>query len=113
MPSPQNNPAATRALRRIGTLFCERYRISRLIGIGGTSAVYAGIHRNGHSVAIKVLNERLSDFPEVERRFRREALIANRIRHPGVVPIIDDDVADDGSTFLVMPFRGGLRSIRP
>ncbi|WP_394838933.1 serine/threonine protein kinase [Pendulispora rubella] len=107
MPEPQNNPAATRALRRIGAFFCERYRISHLIGIGGTSAVYAGVHRNGHTVAIKVLHERLSDVPDVERRFRREALIANRIQHPGVVPIIDDDVADDGATFLVMPLLLG------
>ncbi|WP_394820506.1 protein kinase domain-containing protein [Pendulispora albinea] len=95
------------ALRRIGTTLCGRYRIRRLIGIGGMSAVYAGTHRNGHPVAIKILHERLSVDPEVERIFRREALLANAIRHPSVVPITDDDVAEDGSTFLVMPLLSG------
>ncbi|WXB10897.1 serine/threonine protein kinase [Pendulispora albinea] len=71
------------------------------------SAVYAGVHRNGHPVAIKILHERLSADPVVERLFRREALVANTIQHPGVVPVTDDDVAEDGSTFLVMPLLSG------
>ncbi|HWL88740.1 MAG TPA: serine/threonine protein kinase, partial [Polyangiaceae bacterium] len=63
------------------------------------AAVYGGVHRNGHVVALKILHERLSADPEVERLFRREAHLANTIQHPGVVPVIDDDIADDGSTF--------------
>ncbi|WP_394840122.1 protein kinase [Pendulispora rubella] len=86
---------------------CGRYRITRLLGIGGMAAVYAGIHRNGHAVAIKVLHERLSTDPELERLFRREAHLANKIQHPGIVPVIDDDVAEDGCIFLVMPLLTG------
>jgi serine/threonine protein kinase/tetratricopeptide (TPR) repeat protein len=71
------------------------------------AAVYAGVHRNGHPVAIKILHERLSFDPEIDRRFRREAHLANRVKHPGAVPVIDDDVAEDGCVFLVMPLLEG------
>ncbi len=105
-PSP-DDAIARRALRRLGASLCGRYSILRLIGIGGMAAVYAGVHRNGHAVAIKILHERLVSDPEIERLFRREAQLANRINHPGVVPVIDDDVAEDGCVFLVMPLLQG------
>ncbi len=62
---------------------------------------------NGHAVAVKVLRERLASDPQVERLFRREALLANLIGHPAVVPVLDDDVAEDGDIFLVMPLLEG------
>jgi serine/threonine-protein kinase len=81
--------------------------LDRLIGVGGMAAVYAGVHRNGHAVAIKILHETLSLDPEVERLFRREALLSNKVAHLSVVPVIDDDVAEDGCVFLVMPLLEG------
>jgi hypothetical protein len=50
-----DDPVATRARRRVGTTLCGRYHVRRLIGVGGMAAVYAGVHRNGHTVATKVL----------------------------------------------------------
>ncbi len=97
------DPLNRLARERLGTSLCGRYRLRRLIGIGGMAAVYAGVHRNGNAVAIKVLHARLASDPQVDRLFRREALLANLIGHPAVVPILDDDVAEDGSVFLVMP----------
>ncbi len=107
MPPSPDDLIARRALRRLGADLCGRYSILRLIGVGGMAAVYAGVHRNGHAVAIKILHERLSADPEIERLFRREAQLANKVGHPGVVPVIDDDVADDGCVFLVMPLLQG------
>ncbi|WP_394844151.1 protein kinase [Pendulispora brunnea] len=107
MSSFSSDSLTYRALQRIGTSLCGRYRISHLLGIGGTAAVFAGVHRNGHAVAIKVLHDKLSSDPEMDRLFRREALLANKIQHAGVVPVMDDDVTDDGSTFLVMPLLVG------
>jgi serine/threonine-protein kinase len=54
-----------------------------------------------------VLHEQLAGNVDAERRFRREALLANRVDHPAVVPVIDDDVSEDGSVFLVMPLLRG------
>ena len=97
-----------RAMRRLGTSLCGRYTLLHLVGMGGMGAVYAGLHRNGHAVAIKIVHEGLAADPEVERLFRREAQLANKIGHPGVVPVIDDDVSEkDGSVFLVMPLLEG------
>ena len=98
---------ASRGLRRLGESLGERYRIDRLVGIGGMGAVYAGRDLGRATVAIKILHEGLAWDPEIERRFRREAQLANEIGHPRVVPVIDDGVTDDGCVFLVMPLLEG------
>jgi serine/threonine-protein kinase len=105
--APVSGSLRKRAEARVGESVCDRYRLTRLIGIGGMGAVYAGQHRNGHLVAIKILHERLSDRPDLERSLRREALLANRVKHPAIVPVLDDDVTDDGCVFLVMPLLTG------
>src|SRR5580704_16868562 len=107
MPISSDDVLVRRAMRRLGVSLCGRYSLSRLIGLGGMAAVYAGVHRNGHRVAIKILHEGLASDPEVERLFRREAQLANKVGHPGVVPVIDDDVTEDGCVFLVMPLLEG------
>ncbi|WP_394823734.1 serine/threonine-protein kinase [Pendulispora albinea] len=96
-----------RVLSRIDTLVQQKYRITRLLGIGGTAAVYAATHRNGHQVAIKFLLEHLLHDPDMYQLFRREAYVANRVGHPGAVPVLDDDVDESGSAFLIMPLLEG------
>ncbi|WXB20294.1 protein kinase [Pendulispora albinea] len=70
------------------------------------AAVYGGTHRNGLEVAIKILHDGLASRHDVGR-FRREARLANAIRHPGVVRFTDDDVTEDGSIFMVMDLLEG------
>jgi serine/threonine-protein kinase len=53
-------------------------------------------------VAIKMMRPELALDPEHVRRFLREAYTANRVEHPGVVAVLDDDIAADGTPFLVM-----------
>jgi eukaryotic-like serine/threonine-protein kinase len=105
------DPLATpteRAQQRIGTsLRRGKYSIERLLGVGAMGAVYAATHRNGMRVAIKVLHAELSGVEEIRSRFLREGYIANRVQHPGLVRVLDDDVDDDGSTFLVMELLEG------
>ncbi len=91
---------------RLGASLCGRYRVETLIGLGGMSAVYAGRHRNGHAVAIKILHERFRDAGS-NQAVRREARLANTIEHPVIVPVIDDDMTEDGCVFLVMPLLRG------
>src|SRR5262249_26055112 len=95
------------ALARVGTAVQQKYRIDRLIGVGGMGAVYAATHRNGHRVAIKFMLERYADEPNLRTLFSREAYLATEAGHPGAVPVIDDDVDDDGCAFLVMPLLEG------
>jgi eukaryotic-like serine/threonine-protein kinase len=95
------------AQRRVGTTLRGKYRLDRLLGVGGMAAVYAGSHRNGLAVAVKVLHPWAAAEPTIVERFVREGYIANAIDHPGAVRVLDDDVSEDGAGFLVMELLDG------
>jgi serine/threonine-protein kinase len=101
------SPIEARAAARVGTILDGKYRIARVLGVGGMASVYLGLHRNGHRVAVKVLHPELSVHEDVRARFVREGYVANAVGHPGAVRVIDDDVAEDGSAFLVMEMLEG------
>ncbi|WP_394834946.1 protein kinase [Pendulispora rubella] len=107
MPSSTHPSHQMRALARIGTLVQQKYRIKRLLGTGGMAVVYAATHRNGHRVAIKYLLDHLVHEPDVARLFSREAYVANEVGHAGAVPVLDDDVDEEGCPFLIMPLLEG------
>lgn len=96
-----------RAHLRVGQLVRGRWRLDSLLGVGGMAAVYAATHRNGKRVALKMLHTELSTNTEVRQRFVDEGYAANRVGHTGAVSVIDDDVAEDGSAFLVMDLLEG------
>ena len=90
------------ARARLGTNVRGKWTLDGLLGVGGMAAVYSATHRNGARVAIKMLHPMLAASSLVTERFVREGYVANKVEHPGVVRVIDDDVAEDGSAFLVM-----------
>ena len=96
-----------RAFAHIGRVLREKYRLDRLLGVGGMASVYAAEHRNGRRVAVKLLHPELSLNREVRERFLREGLVANRVGHPGAVAVLDDDVCESGEAFLVMELLEG------
>jgi serine/threonine-protein kinase len=97
-----------RAMKRVGTMLRgDKYVLEELLGAGAMGAVFAARHRNGMRVAIKVLHSELARIEEIRRRFLREGYIANRVSHPGTVKVLDDDVDEDGTTFLVMELLDG------
>jgi hypothetical protein len=87
---------------RVGATLCGKYRLDSILGVGGMATVYAATHRNRAELAVKVLHRELASDPSVRARFLREAYAVNSIKHRGVVKIVDDDIAEDGSAFLVM-----------
>lgn len=96
-----------RAENRVGTTLRGKYSLHRLLGIGAAGAVYAGEHRNGLRVAVKVLHPEIAQVESARRRFLKEGYIANRLEHPGVVRVLDDDEDTDGSAFLAMELLDG------
>jgi serine/threonine-protein kinase len=84
-----------------------KYRLDRVLGMGGMATVYAATHRNGNEFAVKVLHPDLSLRSELRTRFLREGHAASAVKHPGAVTDLDDDVAEDGSAFLVMELLRG------
>src|SRR6476659_5651565 len=106
--SSQDADDQTRIARdRVGRLVRDRWRLDELLGIGGMAAVYAATHRNGKRVAVKILHPEFSHIEEARRRFVDEGYLANRVGHPGVVSILDDDIDEAGAAFLVMDLREG------
>ncbi len=101
------DPAREQAERLVGSYLRDKWHLDALIGIGGMANVYAATHRNGRRMAIKLLNSTFAGHPEVRLRFLREGYVANRIGHPGVVCIVDDDTTEDGAVFLVMELLDG------
>jgi serine/threonine protein kinase len=96
-----------RAKARLGTTLVGKYRLDAVIGMGGMAVVYRATHRNQAEVAVKMLHPDLSMRKSIRDRFLREGRAANSVKHRGVVAVIDDDVAEDGSAFLVMELLKG------
>jgi eukaryotic-like serine/threonine-protein kinase len=93
------------AEKRVGTTLRDKWRLDELVGVGGMAAVYRARHRNGAEWAVKILHR--FGAPDVKNLFLREAWFANRVAHPSVVRIVDDDVTEDGSPFLIMDLVEG------
>jgi serine/threonine-protein kinase len=98
---------STSAEARVGQVLNGKWQVDRVLDVGGMGAVYVATHRNGRRAAIKVLHARFARDPEVRKRFLREGYVANKLDHPGAVAILDDDIAEDGSPYLVMELLDG------
>jgi len=92
----------------LGTLLGGTYRIVRLIGSGGMGQVYEATHeRLAVRYAVKIVRADVRDQPEALARFMREAQVMSRLRHPGIVAIVDFNTLPNGSAFLVMEYLEG------
>ena len=76
--------------RRLRRALGDDYELLEEIGAGGFGRVYRArdlaLERD---VAIKVLHPALTADPGVTERFRREAQLAARLRHPNIVSVLD------------------------
>jgi Serine/threonine protein kinase len=83
-------PTAIEKLLSPGQILDHKYRVQKLIGVGGMGAVWAAVNkRTGKPVALKMLLQSLADDDRARERFRLEALAAGRINHPNVVSVFD------------------------
>jgi serine/threonine-protein kinase len=96
------DPFVAHAASRVGGSLRGKWTLDRLLGVGGTAAVYAATHRNGKLAAVKILHPSLAVDATVRARFLREGYAANKVGHPGAVSVLDDDTTEDGAVFLVM-----------
>jgi serine/threonine-protein kinase len=84
-----------------------KYTVDAVLGVGGMAIVYAVTHRNRKRFAVKMLRAEVSRQPSIRERFLREGYVANTVDHPGAVAVLDDDVDDDGTAYLVMELLDG------
>lgn len=89
-------------MERIG-----KYDIVGELGQGGMGMVYKGRDSViGRDVAIKVIQERALNVPEIKKRFYREARSAGRLSHENIT-IIYDVGEEGGVPYLVMEYLEG------
>jgi serine/threonine-protein kinase len=100
-------PLLATARNRVGSTLRGKWHLDALLGVGGMAAVYAATHRNGSRAALKILHPEVSLDSECRDRFLREGRVANAVGHEGAVKVLDDDVTEDGSVFLVLELLEG------
>jgi serine/threonine protein kinase/tetratricopeptide (TPR) repeat protein len=110
-PTPLPRDSAATGPLHPGAPFGPRYKILSVLGAGGMGVVYhAWDEELGVAVALKVIRPEVmadaSTAREVERRFKRELLLARQVTHRNVVRIHDLGEVE-GIKYLTMPLVEG------
>ncbi|MEM7307186.1 MAG: serine/threonine-protein kinase [Planctomycetota bacterium] len=85
------------------------YRVLREVSRGGQGVVYEAVHDStARRVALKVLIGGRWSTEAQQRRFKREARLAARLRHPNLVRVFDAGEFEDGTGYLVMEWVDGV-----
>jgi hypothetical protein len=84
-----------------------RFELGERLGSGGAAEVHRALDRQtGAAVALKRLLPQLSEDRAVRQRFLREAEVARRLDHPGIVKILDVG-EDEGRPYLALELVEG------
>ena len=101
----------------VGKTIDGRYEIEKELNQGGMSEVYLARDQNlnGRAVVIKVVSQELVHHSHVRKKFDHEVEALLRLKHPGVVRVLDKGELRDGRPYIVMEFVDGetLRSQIP
>ena len=105
----KNARTVHKRLLQDGAVF-DKYRIIRILGVGGMAEVYLAEHLLlKKQCALKLMqNNFASDDPVYARRFLREARLSHKIEHPNIVRVFD--VGSDfksGHLFIAMEYVDG------
>ena len=93
---------------RVGEIVAGKYRVDRIVGIGGMGVVLAVTHQQLHEpYAIKFLLPRAAANAETVARFVREARAAVRIKSEHIARVSDVGETPEGMPFIVMELLEG------
>src|SRR5205809_82638 len=99
-PDPNATTAALGAAPAGATDFplrAGRCLIEGEIARGGMGVVLRAVDPFfGRPLAVKVLQARADERPDLARRFLDEARLTGRLQHPGIPPVHEQGVLDDG-----------------
>ncbi len=82
------------------------YKVEALLGIGGMGRVYRAIGSDGEPVALKLVRSDIAEDGIFRKRFEREARIAQQVKNPHVVPVLDTG-EHEGVPYLSQRFIEG------
>ena len=92
---------------KLQAILGDKYDVQDMIYRGGMGEIYLGRHQKlGAKVAIKIMIQKLTDDPELKKRFHREAQLYASLRHPNIIHIYDFGT-DDAFDYMVFPFIDG------
>lgn len=92
----------------VGDIIAGRYRVQRVLGIGGMGVVVAARHEELDTlVAIKMLRPEILMNRDVVARFAAEARAAVRIKSEHVARVTDVGTLPEGSPYMVMEYLEG------
>jgi serine/threonine-protein kinase len=93
-----------------GRVVGEKYRLQRMIGVGGMGTVYEAVHVvTQRRVALKVMHAHvLRNSMNGTKRFLKEARATASISHPGIVDVLDAGQEPDGSLYLALELLDGF-----
>ena len=93
---------------KAGDILAGKYRVDRVLGVGGMGVVVAAhhLHLDEH-VAIKFLLPQALANAEAVARFDREARAAVKIKSEHVARVIDVGKLDNGAPYMVMEYLDG------
>jgi eukaryotic-like serine/threonine-protein kinase len=93
---------------RVGEMIAGKYRVEKVLGVGGMGMVLAARHVELHELrAIKLMLSSLGACPEAVERFLREARAAVRLKSEHVAKVYDVGRLEDGSPYMVMEYLEG------
>ncbi len=91
-----------------GDVLAGKYRVERVLGVGGMGIVVSATHLElGERVAVKFLLPSAAANPDAAARFLREARAAARIKSDYVARVIDVGRLDTGAPYMVMEYLDG------
>jgi len=93
---------------REGDILAGKYRVERVLGIGGMGVVVAAHHiQLDERVALKFLLPEALGNPEAVARFAREARAAVKIKSEHVARVSDVGTLPNGAPYMVMEYLDG------
>jgi serine/threonine protein kinase len=100
--------ASVRSPVAAGDVLAGKYRVERVLGVGGMGVVVAARHLQlDELVAVKFLRDRVIDEPEIVVRFLREARAVAKLKSEHVVRVRDVGNLDNGAPYIVMELLDG------
>ena len=93
---------------REGDIIADKYRVERVLGVGGMGVVVAALHVElDERVALKFLLPEAAASPSVAARFAQEARAAVKIKSEHVARVLDVGKLAGGAPFMVMEYMDG------
>ena len=92
----------------IGQTFDNRYKIVKIIGIGGMAVVFEAVDLvQKRKVAVKVLRDEFAKDVQSVKRFINESKAVAMLSHPNIVKIYDVSVKEE-LKYIVMEHINGI-----